>query len=56
MLKKSVYSYDQYHWCPVVLIVITGLKTSSKRYRRRIDGIPSISRITEGDTVQNNSS
>lgn len=22
MLKKLVYSYDQYHWCPIDLIEI----------------------------------
>lgn len=27
---KSEYSYDQYHWCPMVLIVIKGLLVSSR--------------------------
>ena len=30
-LGKSEYSYDQYHWCPIVLIVIAGVFTSSRR-------------------------
>lgn len=52
---KSVYSYVQYHWWPVVLIVTIGLKTSSRRYRRRIEGIPKRARTSEGVTVQNSS-
>jgi len=28
---KSEYSYDQYHWCPIVLIVMEGLNTSSSK-------------------------
>ena len=31
ILGKSEYSYDQYHWWPIVLIVIAGVFTSSNR-------------------------
>lgn len=31
ILGKSEYSYDQYHWCPIVLIVIAGVFTSSSK-------------------------
>ena len=56
ILLKSEYSYDQYHWCPIVLIVIAGLKTSSRRYRIRIDGRPIKIKINLGIIVQNSSS
>lgn len=52
---KSEYSYDQYHWWPIVLIVKLGVKTSSNIYRSLIDGIPIKMRIKEGEIVQNNS-
>ena len=35
---KSEYSYDQYHWCPIVLIEINGLLISSSKYNNRRDG------------------
>lgn len=28
---KSEYSYDQYHWCPIVLIDRAGFISSSSR-------------------------
>lgn len=31
ILGKSEYSYDQYHWCPIVLIVKAGVFTSSNK-------------------------
>lgn len=55
-LLKSEYSYDQYHWCPTVLIVIEGLYTSSRRYKSRIEGSPIKIKIKLGTMVQNNSS
>jgi hypothetical protein len=56
ILLKSEYSYDQYHWCPIVLIVIAGLKTSSNKYKIRIEGTPIKIKIKLGVIVQNNSS
>jgi hypothetical protein len=50
-LRKSVYSYLQYHWWPIVLIVKFGLLTSSVRYRRRSDGIARNSKIIAGKIV-----
>ena len=35
---KSEYSYLQYHWCPIVLMVIPGVEISSIKYRRRREG------------------
>jgi hypothetical protein len=55
ILLKSEYSYDQYHWWPIVLIVILGVKTSSSIYNNLIEGSPIKIKINEGDTVQNNS-
>jgi hypothetical protein len=55
ILLKSEYSYDQYHWCPIVLMVIAGLYTSSKRYKIRMDGSPIKIKIKLGTMVQNNS-
>jgi hypothetical protein len=54
-LLKSEYSYDQYHWWPIVLIVTEGLYTSSKRYNRRIEGNPIKSKIKLGIIVQKSS-
>lgn len=31
ILLKSEYSYDQYHWCPIVFRVIDGILISSRR-------------------------
>lgn len=56
MLLKSEYSYDQYHWCPTVLMVIIGLYTSSRRYSKRIDGSPMKIKMNLGMIVQNSSS
>lgn len=36
---KSEYSYDQYHWCPIDLIVKIGLKISSVKYKIFNEGI-----------------
>jgi len=55
VFKKSEYSYDQYHWCPIILIVINGLNVSSNRYSNRIDGIPMRIKMNVGVMVQNNS-
>lgn len=38
MFFMSEYSYDQYHWWPVILIVIDGEKYSSVIYRIFIEG------------------
>jgi len=53
---KSEYSYDQYHWCPIVFNVIDGLKVSSIRYNRRMEGRPIKIKMIDGVSVQNNSS
>jgi len=52
---RSVYSYLQYHWCPIALIVVVGLFSSSIKYRRCRDGSASIIRIDAGIIVQINS-
>lgn len=52
IFEKSVYSYDQYHWCPIVLIVIEGLLISSRRYKRRNDGKAIKIKIIAGIKVQ----
>jgi len=48
---KSEYSYLQYHWCPIVLIVREGFASSSLRYRSRSDGRARNSRVIAGRTV-----
>lgn len=50
-LSKSPYSYDQYHWWPIALIVVVGLTISSIAYRRRIDGSASMKRMIAGIIV-----
>jgi len=52
MLFRSEYSYDQYHWCPVILIVIEGWEYSSDKYKIFIDGRASRIRINAGMEVQ----
>lgn len=54
-LRKSEYSYDQYHWWPIVLSVKDGLYVSSNRYSSRIEGSPIKIKIKLGTIVQNNS-
>jgi len=55
IFKKSEYSYDQYHWCPIVFSVIEGLYTSSKRYNNLIDGRPIKINTKLGTIVQKSS-
>lgn len=45
---KSEYSYDQNHWCPVVLIVRSGVNGSSRRYKACSEGRAIVSRIITG--------
>jgi len=52
MSMKSVYSYLQYHWCPIALRVILGFLISSVRYSRRRDGRARNKRIIAGKIVQ----
>jgi hypothetical protein len=52
MSEKSEYSYLQYHWCPIVLIVTEGEFISSVKYKSRNDGIARNIKITAGRTVQ----
>ena len=49
---KSDYSYLQYHWCPTVFSVITGLWISSIKYCSRRDGIAVNTKMTAGAIVQ----
>lgn len=49
---KSVYSYDQYHWCPIALSVRDGFLASSVKYRSRNDGRARNSKIMAGKIVQ----
>lgn len=52
---KSEYSYDQYHWCPIVLIEIKGLLISSSKYNSRNDGRAIKINVMAGRIVQINS-
>lgn len=54
-LGKSEYSYDQYHWWPIVLIVIAGVFTSSNKYKARRDGRAIKIRINAGMIVHTSS-
>ena len=47
-----MYSYLQYHWCPIAFRVTSGLLTSSIRYRSRREGRARNSRMIAGSTVQ----
>lgn len=49
---KSVYSYDQYHWCPMALRVRSGSSISSIMYRICSDGRASRMRTMAGRMVQ----
>jgi hypothetical protein len=51
MLGKSEYSYLQYHWCPIVLIVTDGELISSVRYSSRSEGIARNNNVTAGRIV-----
>lgn len=55
ILIKSEYSYLQYHWCPIDLIVSLLLYISSVRYRILIEGIAIKIKINIGEIVQINS-
>jgi len=48
---KSVYSYLQYHWCPMVFTVIEGCPTSSVIYKIRREGRARTKRIRAGRIV-----
>jgi len=50
--EKSVYSYLQYHWCPIAFSVSDGFLTSSVRYKSRSDGSARKTRIIAGTIVQ----
>lgn len=52
MLEKVVYSYDQYHWCPIDLIVIFVELISSVRYKILIEGIAIKIKMNIGIIVQ----
>lgn len=52
MLKKSEYSYLQYHWWPIALKVSLLLWVSSERYKIFKDGIAIKIRIIMGKIVQ----
>jgi len=46
------YSYDQYHWCPIALIVRWAGGSSSVMYSMRIDGKTRNDREIAGKIVQ----
>lgn len=50
---KSEYSYFQYHWCPITLIVIIGLLISSIMYNNRSDGSAIKISVIAGSKVHN---
>lgn len=52
MLLKSGYSYLQYHWCPIDLIVKNGFHNSSIKYNVFIDGTAIVISINIGVIVQ----
>ena len=51
-MKKSEYSYLQYHWWPMALIVMLGLSTSSNKYSSRSEGKAIKIKIIAGTPVQ----
>lgn len=55
ILEKSEYSYVQYHWCPIVLIVNLLLWISSVKYKIFNEGIAIKIKINIGRIVQINS-
>jgi len=50
--KKSLYSYDQYHWYPTLLTTTLNLKLSSSIYSACKDGTAIKTKTTAGQTVQ----
>lgn len=50
-LRKSEYSYLQYHWCPIAFRVNVGLWISSIRYSSRRDGTAMKIRMMAGIIV-----
>ena len=52
MSAKSVYSYLQYHWCPIAFRVMDGFLTSSVRYSSRRDGRARKIKMIAGTMVQ----
>jgi len=48
---KSVYSYLQYHWCPIAFSVMFGFLSSSVRYSNRREGSAKNSKIMAGRIV-----
>ena len=52
ILLKSGYSYLQYHWWPIDLIVKKGFHNSSIKYRVFIDGTAIVININMGVIVQ----
>ena len=52
ILLKSGYSYLQYHWCPIDLIVKNGFHSSSMKYSVFIDGTAIVININIGVIVQ----
>lgn len=55
ILKKLVYSYDQYHWWPIDLTVKLEELISSVKYKILIEGIAIKIKINMGIIVQINS-
>ena len=51
-IKKSVYSYLQYHWCPTTFNEIKELLTSSVKYKIFNEGITKNIKKTIGIKVQ----
>ena len=49
--RKVEYSQLQYHWCPIVFKVITGLLISSIKYRRCKEGMSIKIKIIAGALV-----
>jgi hypothetical protein len=50
--SKSLYSYDQNHWCPTHLIVNAGSIISSIEYNNAKDGNATTTKTRDGITVQ----
>lgn len=48
----DVYSYSQYHWCPLTLMVTEGVLVSSIKYKVFKEGSAINRRNTPGITVQ----
>lgn len=46
-----MYSYLQYHWCPITFKVSLGLVTSSVRYKSRSEGMARNRRTIAGRMV-----